>query len=131
MPPSTPAVLDREQDLNVTGTDVTSHVTSPLDRRRSERFEQNIDGWLSAPNGMSEPTGRKGRNGRGQNPGCQVWIRDLSLHGVGFVTEKPVQVDERRWIMIHRGTMRLSTRVRVVTVREAADGTFEVGGEFF
>ena len=89
------------------------------ERRRSERTETACDGWISGPGGNDFTSGR------------QVRVVDLSLHGVGFISDRACEPDERRWVLIHRGALRLSTRVRVASCRQRGDGMFDVGGEFY
>lgn len=90
------------------------------DRRRSERRSESASGWLSSAHGGSLTSGRT------------VTVCNLSLHGVGFTSHRPCQVGDRHWILILQGAMRLSTRVRIVSVQKlgAAD-EWIVGAEFF
>jgi hypothetical protein len=91
-----------------------------LDRRRSPRRSECASGWLSNATGGTITSGRT------------VAINDLSLHGVGFTSSRPCQVGERHWILITRGHLRVSTRVRIVSARERPQGDgWDVGGEFF
>lgn len=89
------------------------------ERRRSERRPQHAEGWLSGPGGRNFTTGRR------------ILVVDLSLHGVGFASEHPCALGERHWILIHRGPMRLSTRVVIASCRPADEGGFLLGGEFY
>ena len=90
------------------------------DRRRSERNSQSASGWLSNPHGAPLTSGRT------------VSICNLSLHGVGFTTHRPCHVGARHWILILQGAMRLSTRVRIVSVKQlGAAEQWMVGAEFF
>jgi hypothetical protein len=90
------------------------------DRRRSPRRSECASGWLSNATGGTITSGRT------------VAINDLSLHGVGFTSPRPCQVGERHWILITRGHLRVSTRVRVISARERPQGDgWDVGGEFF
>jgi hypothetical protein len=88
------------------------------ERRRSERVGQMIPGWMSAPSGR-------------HTSGREILILDLSLHGVGFITERPCDRGDRRWILVQTGPLRLSTRMQVVACRQREDGRYEVGGEFY
>jgi len=93
--------------------------TQGQDRRRSAREMRRLDAWLSdSSNGVMKQQ-------------QQVTVTSLSMHGVGFVAAKPLQLGEAHWIVIANERLHLSTRLRVVTVRPAADGGCEVGGEFF
>ena len=103
------------------GNTVRKPVIDPGDRRRSERNPESASGWLSDASG-----GRQMTNGR------TIAINDLSLHGVGFTSPRPCHVGDRHWILITRGLLRLSTRVRIASVRQREDGRgWDVGGEFF
>jgi len=89
------------------------------DRRRSAREMRRLDAWLSnSTNGVMKQQ-------------QQVVVTSLSMHGVGFVAPKPLQIGESHWIVIANDRLHLSTRLRVVTVRPSSDGGCEVGGEFF
>jgi hypothetical protein len=89
------------------------------DRRRSQRQERATPAWLSAATGAAK--------GKGLN----VIIRDLSLHGVGIIAERPLNKNDAHWIVIADQTLRLSTRLRIVSQRQREDGKWDVGGEFF
>ena len=101
--------------------DVTSDLAPDLrlaERRRSGRVSQMVPGWISGPAGR-------------HTSGREVTIRDLSLHGVGLLTDRPCDVGDRRWVLVNRGAMRLSTRMQVASCRRRDDGLYEVGGEFY
>ena len=89
------------------------------ERRRSERQERATPAWLSAATGAAK--------GKGHN----VTIKDLSLHGVGLISDRPLMKNDTHWIVIADQTLRLSTRLRVVSQRQRQDGKWDVGGEFF
>ncbi|MBC7785760.1 MAG: PilZ domain-containing protein [Burkholderiales bacterium] len=89
------------------------------DRRRSERQEKPTTAWLSAA-----ATARQGN-------GNQVKVRDLSLHGVGLISDRPMQRHDTHWLVIADQSLRLSTRLRIVSSRQREDGEWDVGGEFF
>lgn len=93
--------------------------TSVQDRRRSNREERSASAWLSAAS-TSERGG-----------GFNVNVRDLSLHGVGFISQRPLRPNDTHWMIVTDASLRLSTRVRIVSCRENDEGQFEVGGEFF
>ena len=88
------------------------------ERRRSGRVQQMVPGWISGPAGR-------------HTSGREVTILDLSLHGVGLLTDRPCDVGDRRWVLVNRGAMRLSTRMQVASCRRRDDGLYEVGGEFY
>ena len=89
------------------------------ERRRSPRHRRDTPAWLSAASGS--------RTGKGFN----VQIKDLSLHGVGFVSDIPMRRNDSHWMVIADRSLRLSTRVRVVATRQREDGKWDVGGEFY
>ena len=91
-----------------------------VERRRSEREERRVPAWLSDASGGRSPASQQ-----------EVMLTDLSLHGVGFIAPKRVSKDDAHWIVIASDRLSLSTRLRVVSVRENAQGAFEVGCEFF
>ena len=91
----------------------------PGERRRSDRVAGRTTAWLSNAVGRSVTSGRT------------VTVEDLSMHGVGFHTEKRCHVGDRHWILVTQGAMRLSTRVRIRSVRPDGNGGWICGGEFF
>src|SRR5207244_9015797 len=95
-------------------------IPDTVDRRRSERTDRQVTAWLSDASG--------GRTASSQQ---EVLVTNLSLHGVGFVARKRVQKDDPHWIVIASDRLSLSTRLRVISVRENPDGGFDVGAEFF
>jgi hypothetical protein len=95
-------------------------IPQTVDRRRSERTERQVTAWLSDASG-----------GRAASSQQQVQVINLSLHGVGFTAPKRVAKEDAHWIVIASDCLSLSTRLRVVSVRENADGGFDVGAEFF
>jgi PilZ domain len=60
-----------------------------------------------------------------------VIINDVSLHGVGMRAKFALELDELFYIEIGVGPLHLTSRVKVVRVRELEDGTFDIGAEFF
>jgi ribosomal protein L3 len=93
---------------------------STADRRRSARQERVVPAWLS------ERAGGAGKSGQ-----QQVTVTNLSLHGVGFRSEKKIELGGAHWIVIATDTLHLSTRLRVVSCRERENNVFDIGGEFF
>lgn len=94
--------------------------TSPFDRRRSERHTQSASAWLSNAGGAALTSGR------------MITVCDLSLHGVGFTTDRRCEVGDRHWILIAQGHLRLSTRIRIVSVKKRyGEESWDVGAEFF
>ncbi len=90
-----------------------------VDRRRSHRHERATPAWLSAATGSN----------RGN--GFNVTIKDLSLHGVGFIADRVLTRQDTHWMVIADQSLRLSTRVRIAACRPREDGLFDIGAEFF
>lgn len=93
--------------------------TSPAERRRSVRRASNFPAWLSDQSGGRRPQQQR------------VTVTDMSMHGVGFVGPERVEVGATHWIVVAADQLHLSTRLRVVSVRQRPDGAFDVGAEFF
>lgn len=89
------------------------------ERRRSFRQERATPAWLSAATGSN----------RGN--GFHVTIKDLSLHGAGLITDRPLTKQETHWMIVADHSLRLSTRVRIVSCRKREDGGWDVGCEFY
>jgi hypothetical protein len=90
------------------------------DRRRSARQERVVPAWLSERAG-----------GAGKSSQQQVTVTNLSLHGVGFRSDKKIEPGGAHWIVIATDTLHLSTRLRVVSCRQREDNIFDIGCEFF
>ena len=92
----------------------------PRERRRSERVAESASAWLSNAVGGAMTNGRT------------VAVEDLSLHGMGFSSATPCRIGDKHWVLVTRGPMRLSTRLKIARVRERGDGSgWDMGGEFF
>ena len=107
-------VTDLEPGSSLDASDVTS-----AERRRSPRQHRPTSAWISASSGS-----QKGN-------GFYVLIRDLSLHGTGFISEREFCKNDTHWLIIADQSLRLSTRMRVVNQTQRDDGKWNVGGEFF
>ncbi|MGN6728094.1 MAG: PilZ domain-containing protein [Tepidisphaeraceae bacterium] len=108
-----------EPQAAVTETAEDAFFSAATERRRSPRHNRQTPAWLSAASGS--------RSGNG----FSVQVKDLSLHGVGFVSEQPLRKNDNHWMVIADRSLRLSTRVRIVNLRQRQDGHWDVGGEFF
>ena len=95
-------------------------IPQTVDRRRSSRQERQVPAWLSDASGTQTPSSQQ-----------QVLVTNLSLHGVGFTAPKRVAKDDAHWIVIASDCLSVSTRLRVISVRENPQGGFDVGAEFF
>jgi hypothetical protein len=116
--PSSPA--DTNEVTYETFEEAGPVIPETVDRRRSEREERRVTAWLSEASG-----------GRVASAQQEVLVTNLSLHGVGFSAPKRVQRDDFHWIVIASDRLSLSTRLRIVSCRECAEGGFEIGAEFF
>lgn len=110
------AVSDASQGTAV----LDAPAKSGADRRRSVREKKNLPAWLSAATGSRSETG------------FNVTILDLSMHGAGFHVSKKLTVGDTHWMVVSGETLRLSTRLQVVSCRARDDGNgYVVGAEFF
>lgn len=89
------------------------------ERRRSPREPYTATAWLSAEAGNSKSHQQR------------VSVFDLSLHGVGFRSARPMERDSVRWMVMGAGSLQVSSRLRVVASRPGVDGGYDVGAEFF
>ncbi|HQY89345.1 MAG TPA: PilZ domain-containing protein [Tepidisphaeraceae bacterium] len=90
------------------------------DRRRSERTAQKLPGWISGDTNH--------RNERGRN----ILVTDLSMHGVGFIDPTMnYQIGAKHWIVVNGNSLRISTRLRIVSCRQNEEGAYIVGAAFF
>lgn len=60
----------------------------------------------------------------------QVLVSNVSMHGVGLLSAKPLPVGSRWAIEIGVGPLHITSRLRVVRTRIRSDGTYDIGGEF-
>ena len=92
---------------------------SPLDeRRRMVREAVRAKGLISM-HGFDD-------DGEGQ----LVEVFDLHLQGCGFHSPVELEKGDYHQILVMAGPLRLSSRLRVASVRPHAEGGFEVGAEF-
>jgi hypothetical protein len=76
--------------------------------------------------GLISLNGFDDEDGEGQ----LVEVFDLNLQGCGFHSPIPLEAGDYHQILVMAGPLRLSSRLRVVSVRPYPDGGFEVGAEF-
>jgi PilZ domain len=95
-------------------------IPANVDRRRSARHERRVSAWLSDASGGGIASSQQ-----------QVSVSNLSLHGIGFTAPHRVELEDFHWIVIASDRLSLSTRIRVMNVRENAEGAFDVGAEFY
>lgn len=98
---------------------VSLSAAAAAERRRSPRQERTAPAWLSSSS--------KAAGGNGIN----VTLRDLSLHGAGMISPKAVRLGDTHWMVVADQQLRLSTRLKIVSIRQREDGNFDVGGEFY
>lgn len=116
--PSTPADLASAKAQ--AALESTARATAAVaDRRRSARRASNLPAWLSDQSGGRRPQQQR------------VTVTDMSMHGIGFVASERTEIGATHWIVVASDQLHLSTRLRIVSVRQRPDGTFDVGGEFF
>jgi hypothetical protein len=96
-----------------------SETTAREERRRSRRETFVATAWLS------------NEAGNRRSAQQQVQVFDLSLQGVGFTSEFPLETGAIHWIVVGNGALRVSSRVRISNCRKTASGKFDCGGEFF
>jgi hypothetical protein len=90
------------------------------ERRRSGRSEAATqEAWISSPADTHHTSGR------------HVRVRNLSLHGIGLQSDRPCEIGGRHWVLVGRGSLRMSTRMRVASCRKNDEGVFDIGGEFY
>src|ERR1700676_4228797 len=86
----------------------TAVATGP-DRRRSQRQSFVSNAWLSPEAGT-----------RGSNH--HIVVVDLSLHGIGFSSDEPLDPQAVHWMVLDAGGLRASARIRVATCRPSTSG---------
>jgi hypothetical protein len=92
----------------------------PVERRRSTREKKDLPAWLSAAAGSRSESG------------FNVTVLDLSLHGAGLLIDKPLTIGATHWMVVSGKSLRLSTRLQIVSCRPNADGIgYICGAEFF
>jgi hypothetical protein len=110
--------VDNAQDQAQVIDAPTSTQTAAEERRRSERVEKRVPGWVSGAD----------RNSRGQ----AITVCDMSMHGVGFYdATNRYRVGASHWMVVNGGALRVSTRVKIVSCRQGDEGGFYVGASFF
>lgn len=94
--------------------------TGGAERRRSNREEKNLPAWLSSAVGSRS------------DAGFNVTILDLSMHGAGFAVAQKLNPGDAHWLVVSGASLRLSTRLHVVSCRPNPSGEgFICGAEFF
>lgn len=120
MPIAKSDLMNVDNSQSTTSVNHSSASTSVEDRRRSERVDQRVPGWVS---GESSDRSSRGRT---------VTITDISMGGVGFHDPTThYRVGSTHWLVVNGGAMRMSTRIKVVSCRDTDEGGYFVGASFF
>jgi hypothetical protein len=96
-----------------------SKLPNGAERRRSRRFPITSPGILT-PEGATDASGQ-----------IEITVRNVSLHGVGFICAVPLLMGEIYRVDIGEGPLKLNGRARIVSCKTRRDGAFEMGAEFF
>jgi hypothetical protein len=91
---------------------------SDKERRRSERKPHVVEAWISSPTAIKE-TDRE-----------EVTAVNLSRHGLGFESQRPLPVSTFHVIDIAMGEQRIRTEIRIISCRSGGNGRSEIGAEF-
>jgi hypothetical protein len=92
-------------------------LASPPDRRRSERRPIKSTATLY-------------RASEGNRRLCKaVAIIDLSLHGVGFRCDEPIEVGRTYSLELRTDLINLTARIRIVSSRSRDDAHYDLGAE--
>jgi hypothetical protein len=95
-------------------------VIDPLgDRRRGTREPVSAKGLVSVGSRTSE-----------ECEGQLVEVADLSLYGVGFRSPVAFAEGAMHQIQVMAGPLRMSSRIKIASARQVADGWYEVGAAF-
>ncbi len=94
--------------------------TAVEDRRRSDRVDHRVPGWVS---GDSADRSQRGN---------AVTVCDMSMHGVGFHdANNRYRIGSSHWLVVNGGAFRVSTRVKIVSCRDTDERGYYVGASFF
>jgi hypothetical protein len=96
-----------------------SQLPGTSDRRRTHRVDMDAPGWLS------------GESGNPASPQQEVMVTSLSLSGAGFRGTRELQTGAVHWLVIAAGSLRVSSRARVVRCSNLVNGEYDCGVEFF
>jgi hypothetical protein len=140
-----PHPADDMQSMNTPGTATlpaspvgsTGAARGPCSSAKSGTSGSSTGGGIERRRSTREPVITPGTlralTDRGQHsldPGQQVLVTDVSLHGVGFRSHQLLSADTKYTIEIGVGPLHLRSRMRVVRIRRRADGTYDIGAEF-
>jgi hypothetical protein len=97
----------------------SSESAGTSERRRTHRVDLDAPGWHS------------GESGNSSSPQQEVMVTSLSLSGAGFRSTHELQAGAVHWLVIAAGSLRVSSRARVVRCAGIVSGEFDCGVEFF
>jgi len=97
----------------------SSRAVETPERRRTHRVDLDAPGWLS------------GESGNPSSPQQEVMVTSLSLSGAGFRGTRELQQGAVHWLVIAAGSLRVSSRAKVVRCVGIVSGEFDCGVEFF
>jgi hypothetical protein len=86
------------------------------ERRRAYRQGLAIKGMLYRDSNAASPQ--------------RVRLRDVSMGGVSFDSQGPVEIGARCRLLIEMGPARLNWHVRIIRCVKTAEGGYLVGGQF-
>jgi len=88
----------------------------PKERRTGLRQPLEATGLISEPNSPDKP--------------LEVAVLNVSLQGCAFRSPVPFRPGATYCLRIGTGPLHLTSTLRIVSSRDRADGTFEVGARF-
>jgi hypothetical protein len=88
----------------------------PRERRRGNRQPLGVSGLVTEPNAPDKP--------------LEVSVLNVSLHGCAFRSPVAFRPGGTYSMRIGTGPLHLTSTIRVVSSRDRADGTFDVGAKF-
>jgi len=95
---------------------IAEKATQIRERRRAHRQMLVIKGMLYRNNNAASPQ--------------RVRLRNVSMTGVAFESQVPIETGTRCKLLIEMGPARLNWRVKVVCCGKMGDGGYYVGGQF-
>jgi hypothetical protein len=119
-----PSILDME-DMRMQTLDMTQDLPVQFrapqgrERRRSNRQALATIAALRTQDSQEHREGSR-----------QVQVLDVSLHGIGFRSGFPLEIDQIVYIDIGAGPLQLASEMRIVRSNLLDDGSYDCGAEF-
>jgi hypothetical protein len=88
----------------------------PRERRRGNRQPLGVSGLVTEPNAPDKP--------------LEVAVLNVSLHGCAFRSPVAFRPGATYSMRIGTGPLHLTSTIRIISSRDRADGTFDVGAKF-